>query len=1304
MRTFAICMLSGLYALMTAYSSPVKGVAMSDTDDIVTPTPALSLPGVTLDDIKDCYLGCHFTGTSISETGREGRGCNVRPTPDGKGLRVEFQIHDDTYVKCVVVDLANGVGGVYARKIGTGYKAFSKSVQVGNPFGDVTRRDGYDVFRLFAEPPARRKAGGATLCERCAAKPKHTVIPAPRAIKFTGGTFLWRGKYTPKKERVSSIPAEGYELSVSPGGVKIRASDAAGEFYARQTLAQLGGPSFAAGSDGTKPDPPATLPCCEIKDSPRFKWRGVMIDDVRHFMGKEQVKRTIDEMAKYKLNVFHWHLTDDQSWRIDVPGYPELLDYGDQYSLMTDKKLRVRMPNGPRAGRRYYTADDIREVVAYAKARRVKVVPEIDFPGHFYAVLCAYPEFACKPESVYKQGRWPMVEGWRDGREPMCVANPDAVKFVEAALDAVCDLFPDSEVIHIGGDECHFEFWKDCPKCQAMMQKEGMKRPQELQAWLTRRVVKHLEKRGRRAIGWDEILDAKPGVLPPKTMGMFWFPKRGAARTARAAKAGHELVNSSTHFCYFDFRQGLAGDTHRYIGGNIPLSRVYAFDPLAGISAEAGGKVVGGQCNNWGEFTYDGKDLEWKLWPRGLALAEVLWTYPDPQKRDFAEFERRAATHRDAMVKRGVNAAPVPGVAACSSPAIEDGAVNGGLQPVVVKAVAPDEAKDLVLSGGFSPDKGVAEKSGVIRANPKAARLSERVERKFRAFESESAPGLLTTRTIVDGVVGNYRRMVFSIRNVGAKPVKVEDISFLRGWAPSGASDGYRSGNTDGSVAIFPSKRMFVGVEHPMAKLTVENGRVTAHLPRGFDLGPGETWTFSYVVGRYEGDSPRRDFQAYLNAERAHPYRVMTHYNSWFDLGVHRYTRPWQQRMTEGEAMDVLKAFRAEMGRRGVFIQSYLWDDGWDDWNSLWAFHPGFPNGFKNIAAEAHKDKGASIGAWMSPCGGYAGGLASRVAYSRSKGLVGEKDTQLKMSNPTYYAAFRDRVMDMIKSYDMNLFKFDRMGSGKVDDNGCDATYAPEIDAVVRLMGEMRRAKQDVFINCTVGTWASPYWVMFADSIWRGGGDFGRAGTGTDRQKWLTFRDNKIYDRFVNPCPLFPLNSMMMHGIIVTENGAPRCMDRSASAQSTQDFADEVWMGVGCGTGLQEYYITPRLMCPKWWDILADGVKWLKSNADVMRDVHWIGGDPVGRGGVGVIYGYASAGVGKGVVTVRNPSDRPQTFSGKLSKLLDLTAAQTGAAVKSQKTVYSHDAEIGKVARVSDEFSVRLAPCAMAVVEFDFGK
>ena len=632
---FVFCLLTYFNISSFAFSALTQEV-YSVTGDIISSSAVLTLRDVTLEEIKDAYLGCHFTGPAITDTGREGRGCNVRKTPDGKGLRVEFQIHDDKFVKCVLVDLMDGEGGVWARKVGTSYKKVAKGATVGISFGDVSGKDGYEVFCLFAAPAE------IALCNRCADPIKCALIPKPREMTLTGGTCA--SEENLKVVRVAGIPAEGYELSVTTNGVTILASDEAGEFYARQTLSQL------------KKVTDATIPCCEIKDSPRFKWRGVLVDDARHFIGKEAIKRTIDEMARYKFNVFHWHLTEDPSWRIDVPGYPKLLDYGDQY--LTDKNQK-RLPDGPRAGKRYYTADDIREVVAYAAERHVKIVPEIDFPGHFYAVLCAYPEFACNSENVYKQGRCPMVTGWKEGRDPMCVGNPDAVKFVEAALDAVCDLFPDSDIIHIGGDESHFEFWKDCPKCQALMKREGMKKLFDIQAWLTRRVVKRLEARGRRAIGWDEILEAEPGVLPQGTMGMRWHPRGGGGRSVRAAKAGHEIVNSTHGFCYFDQRQGLKRDPYRYLGGNITVGRVYAFDPLGGFPAEVHSKVIGGQCCNWGEFTFNGKELEWKLWPRAMAMAEILWTYPDPKIRDFEDFKRRATVRREEMVARGINAAPL---------------------------------------------------------------------------------------------------------------------------------------------------------------------------------------------------------------------------------------------------------------------------------------------------------------------------------------------------------------------------------------------------------------------------------------------------------------------------------------------------------------------------------------------------------------------------------------------------------------------------------------------------------------------
>lgn len=649
-NTLAVCILTCFHISTFAYSAQAEAALMQEvcsvTDDTVRPSPALALRGIALDDIKDAYLGCHFTGTAISDTGREGRGCNVRKTPDGNGLRVEFQIHDDKYVKCVLVDLTDGEGGVWARKVGTGYKKIADGVEVGVPFGDVSGKDGYEVFCLFAAPAE------IALCNRCAGPIKCALIPKPREMTLTGGTC---SATVLNVERVVGIPAEGYELSVTANGVTIRASDDAGEFYARQTLAQLGGPASVSDMHGTAPVPPSFIPCCEIKDSPRFRWRGVLVDDARHFMGKETIKRTIDEIAKYKFNVFHWHLTDDPSWRIDVPGYPELLDYGDQYLADNNQK---RMSAGPRAGRRYYTKEDVKDVVEYAAARHVKIVPEIDFPGHFFAVACAYPEFACDPESVRRQGRWPMVTGFKQGREPMCVGNPDAVKFVEAAIDAVCDLFPESDVIHIGGDECHFEYWNTCPKCQALMKRENLEKLQDIQAWLTRRAVRRLEERGRRAIGWDEILDAPPGVLPPATMGMYWH-YRGEKRTASAAKTGHELVATMFRYCYFDYRQGLADDPCRYIGGYLPLRKVYTFDPFWRLPPECRENVIGGQCCNWGEFTFSGKDLEWKLWPRAMAMAEILWTYPEPKNRDFADFERRATVQREALVARGVNTAPI---------------------------------------------------------------------------------------------------------------------------------------------------------------------------------------------------------------------------------------------------------------------------------------------------------------------------------------------------------------------------------------------------------------------------------------------------------------------------------------------------------------------------------------------------------------------------------------------------------------------------------------------------------------------
>jgi hexosaminidase len=481
--------------------------------------------------------------------------------------------------------------------------------------------------------------------------PKNAVIiPAPQEMRATGGEY-WAMK-PPKMERVSSIPSEGYELSIRPDGMTIRYSDDAGAYYAKMTLLHMG--RF----DGRKKC--HVYPCVEIKDAPAFKWRGVHLDDARHFLGKEVVMRTLEQMSWFKLNVLHWHLTDDQSWTLEIPDYPELTRYGDEWKTRKGQKPRSF---GEKVGPFYYTANDVKEILEYAKARHIKVVPEIEFPGHFLCAACAYPEFSCFPEQIYKRHRQPFSSGVL--KQVLCVGNPDAIRFIEKVLDYVSDLFP-SDVIHIGGDECPRENWEKCPKCQAFIKEKGLRGVAEIQPWVTSYFVNYLARKGKRAIGWDEIfVDSKnqdadfksfTSSLPRTTMGMCWR-KHGAG--ALAANKGYQIVRCPQTHCYFDYRQGLKEDSFIYIGGNLPIKRVYQFDPLADVEPKSRKNVVGGQCCNWTSHTWNRYDLEWKLWPRGFALAEVLWTYPDPAKRDFKEFEVRAAEFRRRLINAHVNCAPL---------------------------------------------------------------------------------------------------------------------------------------------------------------------------------------------------------------------------------------------------------------------------------------------------------------------------------------------------------------------------------------------------------------------------------------------------------------------------------------------------------------------------------------------------------------------------------------------------------------------------------------------------------------------
>ncbi len=492
-------------------------------------------------------------------------------------------------------------------------------------------------------------------CSSLALADAPQLIPAPRKLVVGEGSFSFRGDVAAqvKFETDAAIPNEGYRLSVAKDGIKVASSGEAGRFYAIETLKQL------SSQDGKG----VKVPCVEIEDAPRYSWRGFHLDECRHFFGKETVKSILDLMARYKLNRFHWHLTEDQGWRVDVPGYPDLVKYGAVRSASvrhgmkahTGTKEDADKLNGVKYGPYYYTEADLREIVAYAAERHIQVVPEIELPGHVYAALAAYPQFACRPENFAV--REPRLV-WGIEKDVLCLGNDEAVKFMENVVDWFCKVFP-GDVIHIGGDECPQVRWQSCPKCQERIKKEGLGDHHGLQPWITRHFVKFLADRGKRTIGWDEYL---LGDIPKSAMGMSWREGRSGAghelvSGAAAAKRGHDVVMTPCSYCYLDYGQGLKGDPFFYIGGRVTLERCYSFDPCAGVPEDAKSHILGGQGNNWTEYTWNEYDLAWKAWPRMLALSEVFWL--GEAKPGFADFRKRAEAHRGWLVRHGVNCAPV---------------------------------------------------------------------------------------------------------------------------------------------------------------------------------------------------------------------------------------------------------------------------------------------------------------------------------------------------------------------------------------------------------------------------------------------------------------------------------------------------------------------------------------------------------------------------------------------------------------------------------------------------------------------
>lgn len=431
-----------------------------------------------------------------------------------------------------------------------------------------------------------------------------------------------------------TLGPEGYNLSVSPERVIIKSLQAAGVFYGMQTLFQLL-PVKSAVQNETR----YLIPGVEITDKPRFGWRGMMLDVGRYFYSVDFIKKYIDYLAMHKMNSFHWHLTEDHGWRIEIKKYPKLTQIGAWREATQYDRATSQVDYNPHGG--YYTQDQIREVVAYAQDRFVNIVPEIEMPGHTLAALVAYPELSCTG------GPFKMPVFWDIQKDVYCAGNEQTFQFLEDVLTEVVALFP-SPVIHIGGDECPKDRWKLCPKCQARMKAEGLKDEDELQSYFIRRIEKFLLTKNKRIIGWDEILE---GGLAPNAAVMSW---RGVKGGIAAARLHHDVVMSPFDYAYFDYYQGEPYHEPVAFGGLVTLEKVYSYEPVpAELNVQEAMFIKGVQANVWSEFIHSPEKVEYMSFPRAAAIAEVGWT--DPKLKNWEDFKRRMEVQYKRYDNAGIN-------------------------------------------------------------------------------------------------------------------------------------------------------------------------------------------------------------------------------------------------------------------------------------------------------------------------------------------------------------------------------------------------------------------------------------------------------------------------------------------------------------------------------------------------------------------------------------------------------------------------------------------------------------------------
>jgi hypothetical protein len=557
--------------------------------------------------------------------------------------------------------------------------------------------------------------------------------------------------------------------------------------------------------------------------------------------------------------------------------------------------------------------------------------------------------------------------------------------------------------------------------------------------------------------------------------------------------------------------------------------------------------------------------------------------------------------------------------------------------------------------------------------SPTASRLAERFPGRRVSVTLEDGQHHLQATWRAELREGSrYLRQEVTLHALGAA-LPVREIALVELRARGAVVTGTVKGSP---VAI---GRWYVGFEHPLSQSSVEGDHVRCVLARELPLRPESPFTVSSVIGSTRAGQMRRDFLEYVERERAHPYRTFLHYNSWYDIG-------YFSQYSESEALGVIQAFGNQLVRlRGVTLDSFLFDDGWDDPKTLWGFHSGFPDGFARVRAMAAQF-GAAPGIWMSPWGGYGDPKKNRLQFAQQQGFE-TNEGGFALSGPKYYARFRETCFRMMRDYGVNQFKFD--GTGNASRAFPGSVFDSDFDAAIHLIEELRAEKPDLYVNLTTGTYPSPFWLRYADSIWRGGEDHDFAGVGTDRQQWITYRDGDVYEHVVKRGALYPLNSLMLHGLVYARHA------KKLDSDPHRDFEDEIHAYFGSGTQLQEMYVTPTLNDAQW-DTLAEAARWSRRNASTLVDSHWLGGDPKKL----ELYGWGSWSPTKGIVTLRNPSDKQQHFAldaGRAFELPDNAPRQYVA-----RSPWLRDRGRGPLALgAGKEHDVLLAPFEILTLEME---